>query len=31
MEIIAWGVVVLVGALVAFGLTMSVRDLVARR
>ena len=31
MEMIAWGVVVLVGALVAFGLTMSVRDLAARR
>ena len=31
MEIIAWGVVVLVGALIAFGVAVSVRDLVSRR
>ena len=31
MEIIAWGVVVQVGAMVVFGLVMSVRDLVSRR
>ena len=30
MEILAWGVVVLVGALVAFGLAVAVRDLVTR-
>ena len=31
MESIAWGVVVLVGALAAFGLVVAVRDLVWRR
>ena len=31
MEIIAWGVVVLVGAIIAFGLAVCVRDLVSRR
>ena len=31
MEIIAWGVVVLIGALAAFGLLVALRDLVLRR
>ncbi len=31
MEIIAWGVVVLLGALITFGLAVAVRDLVSRR
>ncbi len=31
MEIIAWGVVVLVGALAVFGLAVAVCDLVLRR
>ena len=31
MEIIAWGVVVLVGAVAVFGLAVAVCDLVSRR
>ena len=31
MEIIAWGVVALVGALAVFGLLVALRDLVSRR
>ena len=31
MEIIAWGVVVVVGALAVFGLVVAIRDLVSRR
>ena len=31
VDIIAWGVVVLLGALITFGLAVAIRDLVSRR
>lgn len=31
MEMAAWGVVILVGAIVAFGIAVAMRDLVLRR